>query len=340
VAGSEHFRNLETLRLVAAGSVIFSHAFLIVDGHERGEPLYALTGTILGGLGVAVFFVISGMLVAQSFERSRNVLEFAWKRFLRIYPGYIVSILIVGLTVAPFYWTSVPALAVQAKYLVNFGLLRTLEGTPEVAFYPGWVGAELNGSLWSIPVEVACYAIVGVLGVLSMLRFLPTILLFVAGTIFLFVTKDFRPETYLLDLAWGIPPFAAGVLMYLLHSRLEWRPGLGTIVTCLGALVAFGAAHVLSWAAAMPLAILILVLATSRRVTLGNAARFGDFSYGTYLYGWPIEQVVRATVGPVSPYLLTAISVPLAIAAGAISWHLIEARALRLKRPTPATAAS
>jgi len=327
----ERFRNLETLRLVAASSVIFSHAFLIVDGDELREPLYAATGTIVGGLGVVVFFIISGTLVAQSFERTHNTLDYLWKRFLRIYPAYCVSLIVVGLLIALPYWSGSLKLRTFAHYLFDFGLLHVLGVKPPVQFYPGWAGTVLNGSLWSIPIEVGCYIILGLAGLLSLLRIGPIAMLFVAGTVCLVLVQESQ-ETYLVDLAWGVPPFSAGVLMYLLHSRYSWRPRPALLLLCVVLLVVEGGLHILNWAASLPLAILVLGLATTTRVALGSAAAFGDFSYGTYLYGWPIEQVIRANLGAISPWLLTAIAIPIAISAGALSWHLVEKRALRLKK--------
>jgi thiamine-phosphate pyrophosphorylase len=83
----ERRNNFDTLRLIAATSVIFSHAFLLATGRQDGEPLMLLTGgqTILGVVGVFVFFVISGYLVTQSWERAPSLPHFAVKRVLRIY---------------------------------------------------------------------------------------------------------------------------------------------------------------------------------------------------------------------------------------------------------------
>lgn len=330
-ATTERFRNLETLRLIAASSVIFSHSFLMVDGNESREPLYAATGAIAGGVGVVVFFIISGMLVAQSFERTRNTLDYLWKRFLRIYPAYFVSLIVVGLFIALPYWSGDPKLRTFAHYLFDFGLLHVLGAQPPVQFYPGSMGTVLNGSLWTIPIEVGCYVILAAAGLFSLLRIGPMVILFVAGTVCLMLAQT-QSETYLVNLAWGVPPFAAGVLMYLLHSRHNWRPRPVLLLLCAILLAVEGYMHILIWAGSLPIAVLILGLATTTRITLGSAAKFGDFSYGTYLYGWPIEQVIRATFGTISPWLLTAIAVPLAIAAGALSWHLVEKHALRVKK--------
>jgi peptidoglycan/LPS O-acetylase OafA/YrhL len=330
-APTERFRNLETLRLVAASSVIFSHAFLMVYGDESREPLHATTGVIVGALGVVVFFIISGMLVAQSLERADNTLDYLWKRFLRIYPAYFVSLIAVALLIAPPYWQGGSKVWTFLHYLATFGQLKVLADSLPVQFYPGWVGAVLNGSLWTIPIEVLCYFILAMIGLVSLLRIGPMAILFVAATVGLLFAKE-QPESYLVNLAWGAPPFAAGVLMYLLHSRLGWRPRPVVLLLCALLLAVEGGLHILDWAASLPLAVLVLGLATTTRFTLGSAAVFGDFSYGTYLYGWPIAQVIRANLGTISPWTLTAIAVPVAIAAGALSWHLVEKHALRLKR--------
>ncbi|HJT97764.1 MAG TPA: hypothetical protein VJ696_05560, partial [Rhodanobacteraceae bacterium] len=69
--------------------------------------------------------------------------------------------------------------------------------------------------------------------------------------------------------------------------------------------------------------------------------RFGDYSYGIYLWAFPMQQVA-ASLAPSLPSLLNTVAgfvgaLPLAVA----SWHLIEKPALRLKqRPyaeTPST---
>jgi peptidoglycan/LPS O-acetylase OafA/YrhL len=76
----------------------------------------------------------------------------------------------------------------------------------------------------------------------------------------------------------------------------------------------------------------VIYLGLSKSITLGNATRFGDLSYGTYLYGWPVEQVVRSAMGISATGLsLFLISLPLAAACGWLSWHLIEKHALSLK---------
>src|SRR4051812_33589333 len=89
--------NFDTIRLVAAASVIFSHAFLIADGHDKNEPFVRLTGSIIGIHGVFIFLIISGFLVTQSLKTSSSLRHFAWKRSLRIYPALALCAIVSAL---------------------------------------------------------------------------------------------------------------------------------------------------------------------------------------------------------------------------------------------------
>src|SRR5947199_3131220 len=89
--GVDRDNNFDLLRLVAALSVIFSHAFLLAENSQDHDPLMILTGgqAILGLCGVFMFFTISGYLISQSFEATRPPLVFLVKRALRIFPGLL-----------------------------------------------------------------------------------------------------------------------------------------------------------------------------------------------------------------------------------------------------------
>jgi peptidoglycan/LPS O-acetylase OafA/YrhL len=90
------FPGFEGLRLVAAASVLFSHAFLIATGNENGEPFVRTLGpgNIIGLYGVYTFFIISGFLLARSLARESGPSVFAINRILRIYPGFVFCVII------------------------------------------------------------------------------------------------------------------------------------------------------------------------------------------------------------------------------------------------------
>src|SRR3954466_11234466 len=99
----ERHNNFDLLRLLAALSVIFSHAFLLAENSQDHDPLMLLTGgqAILGIIGVFVFFTISGYLVSQSFVATGEPLVFMAKRALRIFPGLLACLLVCVFLVGP-----------------------------------------------------------------------------------------------------------------------------------------------------------------------------------------------------------------------------------------------
>src|SRR5438445_11285835 len=147
--------NFDTLRLIAAISVIFSHSFLITEGTQNNELLILLTGnqSILGLTGVFVFFAISGFLVTQSFEQSPNPLHFLAKRPLRIFPGLFVATLLSAFVLAPLV-TALPLGAYLSRpepyefLLGNTLLEQTVHNLPGVSFVHDPLRPELKGSLW------------------------------------------------------------------------------------------------------------------------------------------------------------------------------------------------
>ena len=86
--------NFDFIRFVAASLVIFSHAYRLATGRGDIEPLVLFSGSQIwfGHLAVIIFFVISGFLIAQSYERSSNVIVYFWARALRIIPALVASI--------------------------------------------------------------------------------------------------------------------------------------------------------------------------------------------------------------------------------------------------------
>ena len=88
--------NFDFIRLFLAVLVIFSHSYPLGTGSElAGADFNILTkGQVTGGhLAVDLFFIISGFLITASFERSKSIATYLKKRFLRIYPGFVVAML-------------------------------------------------------------------------------------------------------------------------------------------------------------------------------------------------------------------------------------------------------
>src|SRR6266446_2687017 len=175
-SGDRH-NNFDLLRLIAAVSVIFSHAFLLSENSQDHDPLMMLTGgqTILGVVGVFIFFTISGYLVTQSFDATASPLVFLMKRALRIFPGlllclavcvFVIGPLVTQLPLADYFWRPEPYLFLLHNAVLDVDYNRL----PCVVFAPGNIGGIVNGPLWSLPCEVLMYLMLFGLGVCRLLK--------------------------------------------------------------------------------------------------------------------------------------------------------------------------
>jgi peptidoglycan/LPS O-acetylase OafA/YrhL len=334
--------NFDALRLIAAISVIFSHAFLIAEGTQNNEPLILLTGNqlILGLSGVFVFFAISGFLVTQSFEQTPNPLHFLAKRALRIFPGLFVATLISAFVLGPIV-TDLPLADYLGRvepyqYVVGNTLLdQTVRELPGVSFADNKIGLEINGSLWTLRSEFLMYLMVLALGVLGLLTSRTALVLVAFGMACLLNMLDEFEKWGLFFQAlsswgWLVGFFAAGMALYKLRDTRIFDGRIAVLAL---------AGLVLS----VPLRQFILLfpifgcylaiwLALNPHLPVIPAARFGDLSYGLYIYGWPVEQTVMwLSGGRAAWWLVFLIALPATSVIAFLSWHLVERPMLRLK---------
>jgi peptidoglycan/LPS O-acetylase OafA/YrhL len=327
-----HDNNFNLLRMFAASGVLVSHAYPISLGTYAMQPLTTLLkGQALGSMSVLIFFVISGFFIARSFARRLSVSSFIRARALRLFPALAVmlasTVLVCSLLTSAspsVYWVAAPE-----YFLRNVTFYFPIYELPGV-FETNPFGAAINGSLWTLRCEVTFYmgvAIVGLLGFLD--RPMLFSLLFVGFTVFcgitMFLDFDKRIEALiLLALA-----FAIGVSFWVWRDRIPLSPVLAVVGLILTAL---------AWPT--PLFDMFLVSAVSYAVFVFGYAklpivaaytRLGDYSYGTYVYAFPIQQGV-AWFGIISPLENIAIALPLTLICAVLSWHYVEATALKMKR--------
>src|SRR5438309_1837526 len=227
----ERQNNFDALRLVAAAAVVFSHSFLIAEGTQDHEPLIWLTGnqSILGLVGVFVFFAISGFLVTQSLEQTGDAWRFLAKRALRIFPGLFVATALSAFVLAPIVSTVWPAafLSTSApwKYVLGNTLLdQTVHELPGVMFVNNPLGLEINGSLWTLRLEFTMYLMVLVLGMLRLLTARMALLLVAFGMACLHfgMLDQLEKLGWFFELlggwGWLVGFFAAGMALYKLRQ--------------------------------------------------------------------------------------------------------------------------
>jgi peptidoglycan/LPS O-acetylase OafA/YrhL len=334
----EHNQNgFDTIRLIAAALVLVSHSFPIGTGSNAREPLTILTSgqTTFGGLSVAVFFFISGLLISNSFEASRDLTSFVRKRALRIMPALIVVCCLLVFVLGPLT-TNVPLGAYFQgawRYLGQAVFLPTANSLPGV-FDQHPVNAT-NGSLWSLRFEVACYAGSAVLVALNRGRLAAAVGVWISSFL---ISRWLNAGTdqpgalfYLGTMAGLYRFFGAGVVIYLLRDRVVLNKQAAWIALALS-LIAIATPFFMETAATVG-AYALLVFAYECPQWFRRITARGDISYGTYLYAFPIQQLMFSLVGG-RPWLMTATALPLTLLAATLSWLVIERPALRMKRKT------
>lgn len=333
--------HFDLIRMVAALAVLVSHAWPIALGKGTAEPLQALTGHSLGSLAVFVFFAISGFLISASFARSRRAVTFFVARGLRIIPALAVSSWLIALGLGPLV-TDLPVAdylrhrETWAFVLRNSVPLSHIFTLPEVFAqnpYPHPVG-----SIWTLPNEVACYGIVLLLGMMRLLdrRGARAGLTLALAGLWLLpavapVTLPQRAEAlHMLAL-----PFLCGMACFLWRDVLPIRGQAAAAIAATLALLAGLARQgpAADVAVALALAYGTLWLAHRPAPALCFYRRLGDYSYGTYLYAFPLQGLVVWLFGPMTPVQNIALALPPTLICAVLSWHLVERPALGLRRP-------
>lgn len=352
-----HANALGIIRLVLASLVIFSHAFPLGGWGDDPLPLWTKNQETIGGLAVVGFFTVSGYLITKS-GRSNDVVQFLWRRALRIFPAYLFVLVVSAGVIGPAIWMAEGNGLRQylglgpggpAAYVIGnadltirqYGIYDVFASTTPYGIRTG--GSVMNGSIWTLTYEWACYLGIAVLLVLGVLRFA----------------------------RWVVPVLAAGLLVLAVLERMagvpidaalplladDYRVSLGFAFLCGAVLAVYSRAIPCDdRLGVLSLAVVILSLALGGWVAIGYpafayfllwlAARLpestrwigqrNDYSYGMYVFGWPMQQVT-AYLGWNEWGYLPWVLVTLVLTGGCawVSWHLVEKRAMALKDVGP-----
>ena len=338
--------NLNLLRALAATGVLVSHAWPIALGTGATEPLEALTGFSLGGLCVMLFFAVSGFLIAGSWERRPDPRRFVLARALRLMPALVVSLLVVALAMGPLV-TGRGVLDYAADPAVRSFLLRNLTLLSPQYTLPGMFESnpfpKVEGSIWTLFHEVLCYAALLAAGLLGLLA--PRRLPFALGALALLwlalVPVEFEGVLFRLNgLHDLVPGFAAGVALWHLRHRVPlsgWGALAGIALALAGSQAdpagPGGPLSRLLWTGALAYGALWAAYVPSGAVRGFNA--FGDYSYGLYVYAFPVQGFMVWWLGPQTPLANVVLSLPPTLALAMLSWHLVERPSLGLLSRRP-----
>ncbi len=338
-----HANNFDFLRLLLATLVLTAHAYALTGQSESNNPLDifdALTHDrffTLSAAAVYSFLVISGFLVTKSLVRSSSLRYYYLKRVLRVFPGLWVMVLCTVL--AGYFLSHRPALAYftdpTTKLYLGNAMLRLflkITGVFEHNPFPEYV----NGSLWTVPYEVAFYL---VLSVLFTLRRYPKLMCGVLGGLWLATVMLWLYGRPLADipglrlatdqlLLLGAYFLAGAALSFVALPSRRVRRWVASAAAVLLLLCCWLGGYQQAQFILLP--VLVLCFATLYTPALAWVGKYGDISYGTYIYGFFIQQVLAQYL-VLTPGAMMALSIPLTYVVGAASWHLVEKKALQWK---------
>lgn len=327
--------SLNLIRLALALFVVISHSYMI--GGFEGSIFIGSFG--LGFFSVACFFAISGYLISQSRSNS-TVKSYLWKRLIRIVPGYLVAYFLTSFLFSPIagYFNGGWSLQAAASYLT--------EGLKFFIFGPQEIGATLeglahptswNGSLWSVRVEAMLYiatAIVFLFTKVAQVRVFTIasfVVLSLASVLFMTgIVIDPTPVGILSTMCLFVPFYLGGSLIYLERERIHLSARLLITAGVLAVIALYTPG--LAVLAAVPVGLLVLALGSIRPSSALSHFSRHDYSYGVYVLAFPIQQTLAASGAAgfgLIPYMVLSLMLSLAFAI--LSWHLVEARALRLR---------
>lgn len=323
----------DALRLVLAASILCWHSVLTSYGGATEDAVWAspLSAPLVALM--PMFFALSGFLVMGSFERSSDLRAFLGLRALRIVPALATEILISALLLGTALTTRpLAAYFTDPLFLKYFGSLvgKVSYALPGV-FADNPDPGRVNVSLWTIAPELSCYCYLGLQMALRLRRFGVTAaagLLLVANVVADLAGPAAQPDGVVLA-RYLVVAFACGNLLYLWRDHVLLGRWTGLVAFAVG--LATIKQPALVYPALLCLAYAVVAAGCSR-IPVPYPFSTGDYSYGIYLYAFPIQQMF-AHFFPAARHFYWNIlfCLPAACLVAFASWWLVERPALRGK---------
>ena len=331
--------NFNLIRFLAAIAVLISHAYPIALGRHTPQPLASWLEKPLGHLAVLTFFAISGLLITQSWSNTPKVRRWVTARALRIFPGLLVCLLLTLLCFGPLttelslaaYWDDPQTWSYLPRNLSLYLLQFQLPGV----FADNPLPQTINGSIWTLKYELTLYVAVAVLGLLGGIARPRIGLWFVAGAIVLtaavlWVHSSVGMEPQLVWFAQMALPFTMGSALFLLRQRIILSIWILAVMIALTALARNTPGYHVALSAVIVYGTMYLAYVPGG--VLRGFNQLGDYSYGVYIYAFPIQQLGAHLLPGQSPVQNIMFALPLTLGCAVVSWHCVEKPALALKR--------
>jgi peptidoglycan/LPS O-acetylase OafA/YrhL len=325
-SGFDYMRVLLAMTIIGVHTVMTSYGAATqvkMLEHPLGRPLLLL---------VPMFFSLSGFLVAGSWERCRTIFSFLGLRVLRIFPALTLQALISTLIVGPIFTILPLSIYFHDPLLIRF--FWNAIGHTEYLLPGVFINnpdLAVNGQLWTVPWELDCYLILSVLAVVGVMkRRLLLVLALAIVQALLTIHAFFMSHGESMSLS-GIlisVCFMWGLALYRYRDRVPWKAELAAVsfaVSYIGLMLPDG-----KYLITLPVAYFTTYLG------LLNPPRdrwllSGDYSYGLYVFGYPVQQAVANFPELRVWWINLFIALPGAFVIAWLSWRLVEHPALGLR---------
>jgi peptidoglycan/LPS O-acetylase OafA/YrhL len=337
------------VRIALAFGVLVWHTVAVVEGSAENAKQAFIWPFVYAIL--PMFFALSGFLVTASALRL-PLREYVLNRSFRIVPALAVDIFFCALVLGPIITTfALGAYFTDPQFRAYFlNIIGWIHYLLPGVFLDNPNRGIVNGALWTVPYEIGCYVVMSLMIWVGIIRRWTLVLgsvLLITGTAALLHLAGFSTGLPLADRfvdfaffskgASLIPCFLAGSAIYLMRHFLPWDWKWAAAVVA--ALVATGLFAPPSWFAnplfiagsVLPLSYLVVWLGLADLPKLPVFDR-GDYSYGVYLYHYPILQLLQMLFGFSQWWVLAlAALVPVTLFA-MFSWHSIEKPVLKQRK--------
>jgi peptidoglycan/LPS O-acetylase OafA/YrhL len=327
VASSRN-NNWNLYRVIAATLVIFSHSVPISQGDSYSDFLsqYTKNRLSLGGFSVGVFFFVAGFLITRSAQRDRAALKFFLARIKRIIPQLafvsIISAFLIGPVITSLSIKNYFSSCQTYRYLLN-SVLVIQHDLPGVFTHNAY-GTVVNGALWTLPVEFMCYVACFFYVKWkfdSEKKYFIT--LPIVAVIAILLNTVFVKKTFFITILRPVLIFYVGMGCYILRKKINLSMRLGFVsLFCFVVLIGIHL-DVVAMVFVFPFFLLPFAYATKHVVSLPSF--LGEPSYGMYLWGFVVQQIVCCLFGGHMQWYVNAlISVPIAFVLGIVNHYVID----------------
>lgn len=331
--------NLNFLRLFAASLVLVGHNYALLNLPDPLKNIFKVsTGPhiSLAHISVDAFFVISGFLVCGSLFKKSDAIDFFSARFLRIYPGLIMmsllSVLVLGpaVTNLPLLdyltdrqtWTYLISTGTVASTALQFSLPGVFENIP----YPNVV----NGSLWTMPYEIRMYIILA--GGYFFIKIITKnfevyagyFIVGLAGVgLFLYIWSALQviPRLHASRFIWF---FFSGSCFWLLRKYVYINMRAVFVIILLFGLTLLAGNKYFFIFYVLVFGYIVISMAYLPNKIFRALNKVGDYSFGIYIYAFPVQQACIFFVPEISFIKLLFLSFMITISLAMMSWHFVE----------------